>query len=216
MDVKTLAIIMDGNGRWAKSQGFLKRTIGHKEGVKAVRRITTYAAKMGVKNLILYAFSTENWKRPQREVDFLMDLLKKHLQDELEIYMENDIVFDYIGDVSVFSQDLIDLISTTKQKTSSNNGMRQILALNYGSHDEIIRATKKAPNEDFQNCLDFKEPVDMLIRTGGEMRLSNFLLWQVAYAELFFTPTLWPDFSEDELGKMLEEFSLRDRRFGGL
>lgn len=216
MDVKTLAIIMDGNGRWAKSQGFLKRTIGHKEGVKAVRRITTYAAKMGVKNLILYAFSTENWKRPQREVDFLMDLLKKHLQDELEIYMENDIVFDYIGDVSVFSQDLIDLISTTKQKTSSNNGMRQILALNYGSHDEIIRATKKAPNEDFQNYLDFKEPVDMLIRTGGEMRLSNFLLWQVAYAELFFTPTLWPDFSEDELGKMLEEFSLRDRRFGGL
>ena len=219
-----IAIIMDGNGRWAKERG-LKRTAGHEEGAKTVRKITSYCASLGVKYLTLYAFSTENWERPKLEVEFLMKLLEKHLKKELEVYLKNNIRFKAIGDLSRFSKNLQETIKNTQIATSKCTGLTQVLALNYGSKNEIIRAVKKLNELNLevneQNLESFLDTagmgdVDVLIRTSGEVRLSNYLLWQNAYAEMFFTQTYWPDFNESELDDILSDFSKRERRFGGI
>ena len=219
-----IAMIMDGNGRWAKERG-LKRTAGHKKGAEVVREITTYCAKIGIKYLTLYAFSTENWKRPKLEVEYLMKLLEKYLKEELEVYLENNIRFRAIGDLSKFSKSLQNRILKTQELTSSCNGLTQVLALNYGSKDEIIRAIKKlnekgleVSEENLESCLDTAgiPPVDIMIRTSGEVRLSNYLLWQNAYAEMFFVQTYWPDFTKTELDDIISDFSRRERRFGAV
>ena len=221
---KHIAIIMDGNGRWAKERG-LKRTAGHEEGAKVVRNITIHCAKLGVRYLTLYAFSTENWSRPKLEVEYLMKLLEKYLRNELETFLQNNIRFKAIGDLSKFSKSLQITIKDIENKTSNNSGLTQVLALNYGSKDEILRAIKKlnennleVNEKNFESCLDtagFSE-VDLLIRTSGEIRLSNYLLWQNAYAEMFFTSTLWPDFTSNELVDIIDDFNKRQRRFGGI
>jgi len=221
---KHIAIIMDGNGRWAKKRG-LKRTMGHEKGAQVVRDITTYCAKIGINYLTLYAFSTENWARPKLEVEYLMKLLEKFLENELKTLMENSIRFKAIGDLSKFSKSLQKTIKELEEKTSNNKNLTQVLALNYGSKDEILRAIKKlneqkleVTQENFESCLDTAgfSSIDLLIRTSGELRLSNYLLWQSAYAELFFTNTLWPDFSSIELESIIEDFTKRQRRFGAL
>ena len=220
-----IAIIMDGNGRWAKAQN-KKRIEGHKVGAEVVKEITTYCANNDeVKYLTLYAFSTENWKRPKMEVEFLMKLLDDYLQKELDTYIKNKVKFEVIGDISKFSKKLQNRINYTKEKTKNFNKLTQILALNYGSRDEITRAVKKlcASNEEITeeninknlDTANFPD-VDLLIRTSGEIRLSNFLLWQIAYAEMFFTPTLWPDFTPKELEEIINNFKKRERRFGGI
>ena len=221
---KHIAIIMDGNGRWAKERG-LKRTAGHEEGAKVVRNITIHCAKLGVRYLTLYAFSTENWSRPKLEVEYLMKLLEKYLRNELETFLQNNIRFKAIGDLSKFSKSLQNTIKEIEKKTANNKGLTQVLALNYGSKDEILRAIRKlnernleVNEKNFESCLDtagFSE-VDLLIRTSGEIRLSNYLLWQNAYAEMFFTSTLWPDFSTNELDDIILDFNKRQRRFGGV
>ncbi len=219
-----IAIIMDGNGRWAKERG-LNRTAGHEEGAKVVRDITTHCSKIGVKYLTLYAFSTENWSRPKLEVEFLMKLLEKYLKNELPLYLENKIKFKAIGDISKFSKSLQNTIKQTEEKTSQGTNLTQILALNYGSQDEILRAIKKlnekeleVTKENFESCLDTAgvPDVDMLIRTSGELRLSNYLLWQNAYAELFFIDTYWPEFTKIHLDDLISDFNSRERRFGGI
>jgi len=222
-----LAIIMDGNGRWAKSKG-KTRTEGHKKGAEVVKEITTYCANNPeIKYLTLYAFSTENWKRPKMEVEFLMKLLDNWLKKELDTYIKNEVKFEVIGDISKFSKKLQNRINLTKEKTKHFSKLTQVLALNYGSRDEITRAIKRLCNkneeiteENISKNLDtgiYNIPdVDLLIRTSGEIRLSNFLLWQVAYAEMFFTKTLWPDFTTKELEEIIQEFEKRERRFGGI
>ncbi|WP_321312841.1 di-trans,poly-cis-decaprenylcistransferase [Halarcobacter sp.] len=219
-----IAIIMDGNGRWAKERG-LKRTAGHEEGAKTVREITKYCAKLGIKYLTLYAFSTENWSRPKLEVEYLMKLLDKYLKSELSTYLENGIKFKSIGDISKFSKSLQKTILDVEEKTKNGKNLTQVLALNYGSQDEILRAIKKLnekkleiTKENFESCLDTAgiPNVDMLIRTSGEVRLSNYLLWQNAYAELFFTNTYWPEFSTNDLDDLISDFNQRERRFGGI
>ena len=221
---KHIAIIMDGNGRWAKERG-LNRTAGHEEGAKTVRKITQYCSNIGVKYLTLYAFSTENWERPKLEVEFLMKLLERYLKNELNVYLENNIRFKAIGDLTRFSKSLQKTIHETEGKTSNCSGLTQVLALNYGSKNEIVRAVKKlneqnleVSEENIESCLDTAGfgDVDLLIRTSGEVRLSNYLLWQNAYAEMFFTQTYWPDFNETELDDILSDFSKRVRRFGGI
>ncbi len=219
-----IAIIMDGNGRWAKERG-LKRTAGHEEGARVVRNITIHCATVGVKYLTLYAFSTENWSRPKLEVEYLMKLLEKYLKNELETFTKNSIRFKAIGNISKFSKSLQNTIKQIEETTANNKGLTQVLALNYGSKDEIIRAIKKlneekleANEENFEKCLDTAGfgDVDLLIRTSGEIRLSNYLLWQNAYAEMFFTSTLWPDFTTNELDDIIYDFNKRQRRFGGV
>lgn len=223
-DLAHLAIIMDGNGRWAERQN-KKRSAGHEQGAKNVRLITEYCAKIGIEYLTLYAFSTENWKRPKLEVEFLMKLLTKFLKKELDTLLKNNIRFDTIGDISKFSNKLQDAINHVKEQTKNCTGLTQILAINYGSRDEITRAVNKAikkgqkvDESEISNLLDTSKfpDVDLLIRTGGDQRLSNFLLWQSAYAELFFTSTLWPDFSTGELETMLSKYRTTSRRFGAL
>lgn len=222
-----LALIMDGNGRWAK-QHLKPRIFGHKEGAKKIREITDFCAKSGIKYLSLYAFSTENWKRPKAEVEYLMKLLGEYLLKERQTYLQSNIVFKSIGDLSKLSLELQQEIKSLEEQTRAKcNGLTQILALNYGAKDELRRAfiqlsqkgdLQQVQEEEIAQRLDTKgiPDVDMLVRTGGEMRLSNFLLWQSAYAELFFTKTLWPNFSTQELASMLTEFHQRNRRFGGL
>ncbi|WP_419766186.1 MAG: di-trans,poly-cis-decaprenylcistransferase [Arcobacter sp.] len=219
-----VAIIMDGNGRWAKEQG-LNRTAGHEEGAKTVREITTHANNLGIKYLTLYAFSTENWSRPKLEVEFLMKLLERYLKNELSIYLENSVKFKAIGDLSKFSKSLQKVINDTQEKTKNGQGLTQVLALNYGSRDEITRAVKKLVDkklevnqDNIESCLDTAgiSDVDMLIRTSGEIRLSNYLLWQCAYAEMFFTKTYWPEFSKNEFDDLLSDYTNRERRFGAV
>ena len=219
-----IAIIMDGNGRWAKERG-LNRTAGHEEGAKTVRKITQYCSDIKVKYLTLYAFSTENWERPKLEVEFLMKLLERYLRKELSVYLENNIRFKAIGDLNRFSKSLQNTIFETQNKTANCSGLTLVLALNYGSKNEIIRAIKKlndldleVTEQNLQSCLDTAGmgDVDVLIRTSGEVRLSNYLLWQNAYAEMFFTQTYWPDFNVSELDDILSDFSKRERRFGGI
>lgn len=223
-----IAIIMDGNGRWAKERG-LKRTEGHKEGVNVARNITKWCAKNKIAYLSLYAFSTENWSRPKIEVEFLMKLLEKYIKTEFKTYMDNNIRFKTIGNIDQFSNPLKEEIKKLEESSSNNNALTQILALNYGSRDEIVRSVLKILNtnqeyskenlqEILESNLDTKgiPDVDLLIRTGGEMRLSNFLLYQSAYAELYFSKTLFPSFSIDELEHIIDNYKQRNRRYGGL
>ena len=219
-----LAIIMDGNGRWAKAKG-MSRSKGHERGAEVVRDITTYVAKhTNIEYLTLYAFSTENWKRPKLEVEFLMKLLEKYLKSELPVYLENNIKFENIGDISKFSKQLQTQIQITKDKTSKCTGLTHVLAINYGSQDEITRAVnkllksdkKEVTSQDIQNALDIKTPVDLLIRTSLDGRISNFLLWQLAYAQIEFCDTLWPDFTPQKLQTILDNFNSSKRTYGGL
>lgn len=222
--LKHLAIIMDGNGRWATMRG-LGRNKGHEAGALTVRRVTEYCANHGsIETLTLYAFSTENWNRPALEVKFLMTLIDRYLQSELPIYMNENVRFETIGDISKFSKNLINRIEATKEATRNNSKLTQILALNYGGRDEITRAVKKL----VENKTDINEQsigdaldtsytdIDLMIRTSGEQRISNFLLWQLSYSEFAFTDTLWPDFGNDELSRIISDYQNQNRRFGGL
>ncbi len=219
-----LAIIMDGNGRWAQERGY-NRTKGHEVGAEVVRDITQYCAKEpDIKSLTLYAFSTENWKRPKMEVNYLMKLLERYITKERDTYMAHGIKFETIGDISIFSSKLQKTLKETRELTKHNNNLTQILALNYGSRDEIVRAVKKVVSsgkevdeESISKALDTPySDIDLMIRTSGEQRLSNFLLWQLSYAELYFTPTLWPDFTTEELEQIIDDYKNRNRKFGGI
>ena len=219
-----LAIIMDGNGRWAKNRT-LVRTDGHKKGADTVENIAIYCAKNGIKNLTLYAFSTENWKRPKSEVDFLLNLLLKFIKLKENLFLENSIRFHTIGDLSPFNTQLKNAIANLKDKTKDNSRLNLILAINYGSQNEIVRAVNSAlangvkiDEKSISSHLDSADfgDVDLMIRTGGEHRLSNFLLWQSSYAELAFTPTLWPDFDTKELDEIIAKFKITHRKFGAI
>ncbi|WP_100866487.1 polyprenyl diphosphate synthase [Novosphingobium kunmingense] len=213
---------MDGNGRWAKKR-HLPRAVGHQRGVESVRVLVRAAREMGLQALTLYAFSTENWRRPEDEVSALFGLLKRYIQDDLEEFVENNVRLRIIGDYRKLSADLVDLLDDALTRTAANDGTTLVVALNYGSHDEIARAAAKAAEkgaitaETIAAELDTAglPPLDLLIRTSGEVRLSNFLLWQVAYAEMWFTDVLWPDFSPDHLREALDAFANRERRYGG-
>ena len=222
--LKNLAIIMDGNGRWAKKRG-LKRTKGHEAGIEVIRDITTFCANHpDIESVTYYAFSTENWKRPKLEVEFLMKLLDRYLKKELKTYQDENIRFVAIGDLSRFSSKLRKTIDKTMEETSSNDRLDQVLALNYGGRDEIVRAANRVlenrediTEESLGKALDTPyTDIDLLIRTSGEQRLSNYLLWQMSYAEMAFTDTLWPDFNHNELSSIIEDFENRKRRFGGI
>lgn len=221
-----LGIIMDGNGRWAQSRG-QGRSDGHKEGLKAAKRITRAAAEAGIRYLSLYVFSTENWKRAEQEVSFLMFLLKDHLLKELDFYRQNRIRVRHSGDLSGLPQEVQRDLLQVQDDTNAFPGMTLNLAINYGGQDEILRAFRRWQGaghespltiEEFQRHLDQPElpPVDLLIRTAGEIRLSNFLLWQSAYAEFYFSGKNWPDWHEEDLRLALREFQKRQRRFGGV
>lgn len=223
-ELKHLAIIMDGNGRWATNQN-KKRIKGHEQGSMIVEDITKYCAKHNnIEVLTLYAFSTENWKRPQLEIDFLMRLLNKYLKNTLDAYQKYNVKFETIGDLSKFSSKLKERIQYTKNQTKNNTGLTQVLAINYGAKDEMIRTInnilasdkKSITEEEFEQELDISTPVDLLVRTGGNSRISNFLLWQLAYSEIYFTKTLWPDFNHKELSDIIDKYSVSKRRFGGL
>jgi len=201
-----------------------KRVKGHEAGAEVVKKITTYCSNnKEIERLTLYAFSTENWKRPRLEVEFLMKLLDKYLKNELPSYLENNVRFEPIGDIKAFSKSLQKTIKMVEEKTAHCDGLVQSLALNYGAQDEILRAvnslknsSQKITSEILSNALDCKSDVDILIRTGGDTRISNFLLWQSAYAELFFIEKLWPDFTSQDLQKIIKQFTHIERRFGGL
>ncbi len=223
--LKHLALIMDGNGRWAKARG-LPRTKGHEKGADTIRDITVYCANHPqIESVTYYAFSTENWKRPKLEVEFLMKLLDRYLQSELETYMHHNVRFMAIGNIEVFSKALQKRIDETQQKTQHNTALTQILALNYGGRAEILYAVNRlianGKQEISEEALSkaLQTPysdIDLLIRTSGEERISNFLLWQISYAELFFTPTTWPDFTAKELDEIITQYKTRQRRFGGI
>ena len=224
-----IAVIMDGNGRWAKQRGKL-RVFGHESGVTAVRETAEACAEIGIKYLTLYAFSTENWNRPKMEVDALMNLLVKTLNKETKTLMDNNIRLGAIGDLSQLDPQCREQLQETMDITSGNNKMEMYLALSYSSRWEIIEATRKIAEmvkseqlkpedisqELFSSMLTTKNIPDpeLLIRTSGENRISNFLLWQIAYAELYFTPVLWPDFRREHLYEAIYDFQHRERRFG--
>ena len=222
--LKHLAIIMDGNGRWAENRG-LNRVEGHKKGAEVVRNITTFCSNHhSIETLTLYAFSSENWKRPRLEIEFLMKLLDNWLKNELETYHKNSIRFQAIGDISRFSKKLQKRIYDTQNATKDNRGLIQVLALNYGAKNEIVDTVNRLIKDNIEITEDtisshLQTPyidIDLLIRTSGEERISNFLLWQLSYSEIFFSPTLWPDFLSDELEEIIENFRNRKRRFGGI
>lgn len=222
--LKHLAIIMDGNGRWAKERGYI-RTKGHEKGADVIRDITRYCAEHEtIETVTLYAFSTENWKRPKYEVDFLMRLLDKWLKSELETYHKFGARFETVGNIEGFSPKLQKTIASIKEQTAHHTNVTQILALNYGSREEIAKAAtrladrKEAITEESLGD-ELNTPytdVDLMVRTSGEVRLSNFLLWQLSYSEFFFTKTLWPDFTPTELEDIIDQYINRNRRFGGV
>ncbi len=222
-----IAIIMDGNGRWAEMRG-VSRVEGHRRGAERAREIIEACHEIGIKNLTLYAFSIENWKRPNDEVNTLMKLLRHYLERETENMVIKGISFRVIGNIELLSQDFISQLRETERKTVDGKRMRLILALSYGGRNEIIRAIKKVllnglnideiDEERFKDYLDTKgipDP-DIIIRTSGEKRLSNFLIYQSAYSELYFTETLWPDFTKEEFFEAIRDYQRRHRRFGGL
>jgi undecaprenyl diphosphate synthase len=217
-----VAIIMDGNGRWAKKR-LLPRAVGHQRGVEAVRRTVRGAREMGLEALTLYAFSTENWRRPEDEVSDLMSLMKRFIVSDLDEFAQAGVRLKIIGDYQAFRPDVVELVEKAVARTAGNSGTTLAVALNYGSQDEIARAATRAAAkgpitpETIAAELDTADlpPLDLLIRTSGEVRLSNFLLWQAAYAELLFTDVLWPDFTADHLRDALETFKSRERRYGG-
>ncbi|WP_448665089.1 polyprenyl diphosphate synthase [Sphingomonas sp. CJ20] len=222
---------MDGNGRWAKAR-FLPRIAGHRQGVEAVRRVSRAARKLGIEVLTLYAFSSENWRRPETEVSDLMGLLRHFLASELDELVSEGVKLRVIGEWRHLSPDLVAMIDAAVQRTVGNPGPTLVIALNYGAQAEILAAARRLAEQARDGALDpahidearFEAaletadlpPLDLLIRTSGEQRLSNFLLWQAAYAELLFVDTLWPDFNEKTLAAALEQFGRRQRRFGGL
>jgi undecaprenyl diphosphate synthase len=224
-----VAVIMDGNGRWAQSQG-KARVFGHKNGVNSVRETLKAASELGIKALTLYAFSTENWNRPKTEVDTLMKLLSSALKKELKTFQKNNIKLNAIGNLSTLPQKAFQDLSEVIEKTKNNNQFTLTLALSYGSREEIVKAvqniSKKVVNNELmieeidENIINnhlytFSLPeVDLLIRTSGEKRISNFLLWQIAYSEFYFTETLWPDFKKDDFYRAIIEYQKRERRFG--
>ena len=226
-----IAIILDGNGRWAKAKG-MPRNYGHAQGSKNVERICEEAYRMGVKYLTVYAFSTENWNRPKDEVDALMKLLRNYMKTCLKTAAKNDMKVRVIGDKTGLDEDIRNRIAELEEATKDNGGLNFQIALNYGSRDEIVRAVRrvsedvkegKVKPEDidekmFETYLDthgIPDP-DLMIRTSGELRLSNYLLWQLAYTEFYFTDIPWPDFTKEELSKAIEQYNRRDRRYGGV
>lgn len=225
MPLKHLALIMDGNGRWAKERGF-KRTKGHEKGADVIRDITTYCSNhASIETVTFYAFSTENWKRPRLEVEFLMKLLNTYLKKELPVYQKYGVRFQAIGDMSAFSKPLQKRISETEKLTQTNTNLTQVLALNYGGRAEITATVNQLiaegkttiTQDDISQGLQTPySDIDLLIRTSGEERISNFLLWQVSYAELYFSQTLWPDFNADELDTIIQNYTNRTRRLGGV
>jgi undecaprenyl diphosphate synthase len=224
-----LAIIMDGNGRWAKQKGML-RAFGHENGTKSVRKTVESCAKLGIKNLTLYAFSTENWNRPKIEVDTLMKLLVSSLKKEIKTLQTNNIKLNAIGNLTNLPDSVQKELQEVIEKTSENTRMTLTLALSYGAREEIIQAVKKITNKVKNNIISEESidesiinqhlythnlpDVDLVIRTSGEHRISNFLLWQIAYAEFYFTEVLWPDFTEKDLYEAIISYQKRERRFG--
>lgn len=226
-----VAIILDGNGRWAKSKG-MPRNYGHIEGAKTVEKVCEEAWKMGIKYLTVYAFSTENWKRPKEEVDALMKLLRNYMKSCLKTAAKNDMVVRVIGDKSGLDDDIREKIDELEKASANNQGLNFQIAINYGSRDEIVRSVRKVMEDVkvgkiepdqmdeamFDSYLDtagIPSP-DLLIRTSGEQRLSNFLMWQLAYTEFYFTDVPWPAFTKADLEKAIEKYNSRDRRFGGV
>lgn len=217
-----VAIIMDGNGRWAKKR-HLPRAVGHQRGVEAVREVVRAARSMGLEALTLYAFSTENWRRSEEEVSTLMGLLRRYIIADLEEFVANNVRLKIIGNYKALSPDIVELLEDALARTAASDGTTLAVALNYGSQDEIARAANLAAAEGAVTVESIAAhldtaglpPLDLLIRTSGEVRLSNFLLWQAAYAELWFTEVLWPDFTPDHLSEALAEFAGRERRYGG-
>lgn len=224
---KHIAIIMDGNGRWAKKR-FLPRFVGHQKGLKAVKKVVGHCAQLGVESLTLFAFSTENWKRPEDEISKLMTLFLSALQKEVEKLNKNDVRLKIVGDISRFSEEIQANIALAEEKTQNNTGLQLNIAANYGGRWDVVEAVKRwhqehpdvpleAMNETDVSryvCLADQSEPDLLIRTGGEQRISNFLIWQMAYAEFFFTDELWPDMDENSIDRAIESFSCRERRFG--
>ena len=226
-----VAIILDGNGRWAKKRG-LPRPMGHKEGCRTVEKCVEWAARLGIRYLTVYGFSTENWKRDSEEVSALMTLFRFYMRRLLVIAKDNNVRVRMIGDLSRFTEDIRNGIRRLERETAENTGLTFVIAVNYGARDEIRRAAVKiaekvqagelSPEEITEELLsenldtsEMPDP-DLLIRTGGELRLSNYLLWQCAYTEFYVTDVLWPDFSEEELLKAIESFNRRERRYGGV
>ncbi len=224
-----VAVIMDGNGRWAKNKGFI-RTVGHENGVTAVRETAEAAAELGIEHLTLFAFSTENWKRPRYEVDALMRLLLKTIDAEMETLVKNDIRLMAIGNLKALNKNTYERLMWAIDSTSHHSRMNLILALSYSSHHEIVEATKQIASkvksgeitiDDINEALvtnhlftkDFPDP-ELLIRTSGEFRISNFLLWQLAYSEIYITPKFWPDFRKEDLYEAIVNYQCRERRFG--
>ena len=225
---KTIAIIMEGNGRWAKAKG-LPRTAGHKQGADTIRTVALHANKIGVEKLILYAFSTENWKRPEEEVSYLCKLPGIFFNRFIKDLMINNIRVTFVGELERFPAETQKVILKAVNQTKENTGLELCIAINYGSRREILLAVQKytqdvleqkrandLTEEEFAQYLMVPEEIDLLIRTSGELRISNYLLWQIAYSELIFTPIAWPDFDEKALDDCIREFASRDRRFGGL
>jgi len=225
-----LAIIMDGNGRWAKKR-FMPHSMGHRAGAQALRKLSYEIEKLGIKYLTVYAFSTENWNRPEDEVRDLMNLIRDYFQQYIDDSKKNNMRMSFIGDHSRLDKDLQEKLTILTDMTKDKTGLHVVLAVNYGGRDEIVRAVRKlagaaargeiSPDEIGVNMVSktldthpLPDP-DLIIRTGGDLRLSNFLLWQLAYAEMYVTDTLWPDFDKKELMKALGAFQGRERRFGG-
>ena len=226
-----VAIIMDGNGRWARQRG-LPRTAGHKQGAEAVRRVVRAAGELGIAYLTLFGFSSENWNRPEDEVRELMKLLRYYLRSETADLHKNGVCLKVIGDRSAFDADIVQMIENAEDLTKDNDKITVMIALNYGGRHDILQAARQLAlqtediqslsmeelEEEFSSYLmtaEYPDP-DVLIRTSGEQRISNFLLWQCAYAEMVFTPTLWPDFDKQDLERALAEYAERDRRFGAI
>lgn len=227
---KHVAIIMDGNGRWAQKRG-LKRTKGHQKGAEALKKISEYVYDKNIKVLSAFAFSTENWKRDKEEVDYLMDLFIKAFKENFDVVKKKGVKVIFSGIKDKLSDKVIKTMEKMTEETKDNtNGIFNI-CLNYGGQDEIINATKKISKDVKDGIIDYNDinqdlfgkylfndlpPIDLLIRTSGEYRISNFMLWQMAYAELYFTDTLWPDFDEKEMDKAIDSYNKRDRRFGAV
>jgi len=228
---KHVAFIMDGNGRWAKKRG-LPRTKGHEEGAKRIEKLTLSAKKYGVEAITLFAFSTENWKRPKDEVDYIFSLLEKFLIEGKESFAKNDVKVHFIGKINELEEKFKTLMIQTMEETKDNKSIVLNLAINYGSRSEIVEMVKSVAKECKEGNLEIENidekvveqylmtnglpEIDLMVRTSGEIRISNFLLWQIAYSELVFTKVYWPDFNEEQLEKVLIEFQSRDRRYGGL
>ena len=230
-NIQHIAIIMDGNGRWAKKKG-LPRSMGHRKGAEVVKEICQAAGDAGIKYLTLYAFSTENWKRPQEEVDSLMDLLRQYLKSDLKELKEKGVCIRFIGEREMLPPDIIKNMEKLEAETANNDKMTLCIALSYGSRQEIVHAAKKVAElvkrgdirienidekifSDMLYTHDIPDP-DILIRTSGEQRISNYLLWQLAYSEFFFVEAYWPDFTKEMLNDVIEKYKTRERRYGKL